>query len=157
MDRFTYYTEDGLSKLQAELTQLKTTGRKKVAEQLSDARDKGDLSENAEYDSAKEAQKTLEDRISKLESIMVSARVMKKSDINTSLVTILSQVKIRDKKQHKELCYRIVAEDEANLSENKISIESPIGKSLLGKQVGDIAIVNAPIGKIEFEILDISF
>ena len=99
MDRFTYYTETGLNKLQAELSQLKTTGRKKVAEQLSDAREKGDLSENAEYDSAKEAQKTLEARIAKLESLMISARVMKETDINTSLVTILSQVKIRDKKQ----------------------------------------------------------
>ncbi len=157
MDRITYYTQEGLNKLQTELTQLKTIGRRKVAEQLSDARDKGDLSENAEYDAAKEAQKILEARIAKLESLMLNARVMKAEDINTSVVTILSQVKIKHKKQNKELVYRIVAEEEANLRENKISIESPIGKALLGKKVGDSAMVEAPIGKIELEILNISF
>jgi transcription elongation factor GreA len=157
MERVTYYTEDGLKKLQTELAQLKTTGRRNVAEQLSDARAKGDLSENAEYDAAKEAQKVLEDRIAKLESLMIGARVMKEEDINTSIVTILSKVKIRNKAQNQELWYRIVAEEEANLSEKKISIESPIGRALLGKQVGDLAIVDAPIGKIEFEILAISF
>lgn len=157
MDRITYYTQEGLDKLQAELSQLKTEGRRKVAEQLSDARDKGDLSENAEYDAAKEAQRTLEARIAKLEALMRGARVMKAEDINTSVVTILSQVKIKHKQQNKELCYRIVAEEEANLSQNKISIESPIGKALLGKHVGDIAIVDAPIGKIELEILNITF
>ena len=143
MDRITYYTQEGLNKLQTELTQLKTIGRRKVAEQLSDARDKGDLSENAEYDAAKEAQKILEARIAKLESLMLNARVMKAEDINTSVVTILSQVKIKHKKQNKELVYRIVAEEEANLRENKISIESPIGKALLGKKVGDSAMVEA--------------
>lgn len=157
MDRITYYTQEGLNKLQTELSQLKTEGRRKVAEQLSDARDKGDLSENAEYDAAKEAQRTLEARIAKLEALMLGARVMKAEDINTSVVTILSQVKIKHKQQNKELCYRIVAEEEANLSQNKISIESPIGKALLGKHVGDIAIVDAPIGKIELEILNITF
>jgi transcription elongation factor GreA len=157
MDRITYYTQEGLNKLQTELSQLKTEGRRKVAEQLSDARDKGDLSENAEYDAAKEAQRTLEARIAKLEALMLGARVMKAEDINTSVVTILSQVKIKHKKQNKELCYRIVAEEEANLSQNKISIESPIGKALLGKHVGDIAMVEAPIGKIELEILNITF
>lgn len=157
MERITYYTQEGLNKLQAELSQLKTEGRRKVAEQLSDARDKGDLSENAEYDAAKEAQKILEARIAKLESLMLNARVMKAEDINTSVVTILSQVKIRHKQQNKELVYRIVAEEEANLRENKISIESPIGKALLGKKVGDIALVEAPIGQIELEILEINF
>jgi transcription elongation factor GreA len=157
MERVTYYTEEGLQRLKDELTQLKTEGRVKVAEQLSEARDKGDLSENAEYDAAKEAQETLERRIAKLEELMISARIMSKDNINTSVVTILSKVKIRNKKLKKESTYTVVSEEEADLKDNKISIESPLGKGLLGKKVGETAIVDAPAGKIEFEILDISF
>lgn len=157
MERVTYYTEEGLQRLKDELTQLKTEGRIKVAEQLSEARDKGDLSENAEYDAAKEAQETLERRIAKLEELMISARVMNKENINTSVVTILSKVKIRNKKLKKESTYTMVSEEEADLKDGKVSIESPLGKGLLGKKVGEIAIVDAPAGKIEFEILNISF
>lgn len=157
MEKVTYYTEEGLQRLKDELTQLKTEGRFKVAEQLSEARDKGDLSENAEYDAAKEAQETLERRIAKLEELMISARVMSKENINTSVVTILSKVKIRNKKLKKEITYMMVSEEEADLKDSKISIESPLGKGLLGKKAGEVAIVDAPAGKIEFEILDISF
>lgn len=157
MERISYYTEEGLQRLKDELTKLKTEGRAKVAEQLAEARDKGDLSENAEYDAAKEAQEALERRIAKLESLMVNARVMDKENINTSAVSILSKVRIRNKKLKKENVYIMVSEEEADLKEGKISIESPLGKGLLGKKVGEVAIVDAPAGKIEFEILDISF
>ncbi len=157
IERVTYYTEEGLQRLKDELTQLKTEGRFKVAEQLSEARDKGDLSENAEYDAAKEAQETLERRIAKLEELMISARVMSKENINISAVTILSKVTIRNNELNKESTYTMVSEEEADLNDAKISIESPLGKGLLGKKVGEIAIVDAPAGKIEFEILDISF
>jgi len=157
MEKISYYTEEGLQRLKDELTQLKTEGRAKVAEQLSEARDKGDLSENAEYDAAKEAQEILERRIAKLEELMINARVINKDNINTSAVSILSKVKIKNKKLGKVSIYTMVSEEEADLKEGKISIESPIGKGLLGKKVGEIAIVEAPAGKIEFEILDISF
>jgi transcription elongation factor GreA len=155
MERVTYYTEEGLQRLKDELTQLKTEGRMKVAEQLSEAREKGDLSENAEYDAAKEAQETLERRIGKLDELMISARVMSKENINTSVVTILSKVKIRNKKLKQEHTYTMVSEEEADLKEAKISIESPLGKGLLGKKAGELAIVDAPAGKIEFEVLNI--
>lgn len=157
MERVTYYTEEGLQRLKDELTRLKTEGRVKVAEQLSEARDKGDLSENAEYDAAKEAQETLERRIAKLEELMISARIMSRDNINTSVVTILSKVRIKNKKLKQQSTYTMVSEEEADLKDGKISIESPLGKGLLGKKVGEIAIVDAPAGKIEFEILDISF
>ncbi|MHB9147400.1 MAG: transcription elongation factor GreA [Candidatus Amoebophilus sp.] len=157
MEKVSYYTEEGLQRLKGELTQLKTEGRAKVAEQLSEARDKGDLSENAEYDAAKEAQEILERRIAKLEELMINARVINKDNINTSAVSILSKVKIKNKKLGKVSTYTMVSEEEADLKEGKISIESPIGKGLLGKKVGEVAIVEAPAGKIEFEILDISF
>ena len=157
MEKVSYYTEEGLQRLKGELTQLKTEGRAKVAEQLSEARDKGDLSENAEYDAAKEAQEILERRIAKLEELMINARVINKDNINTSAVSILSKVKIKNKKLGKVSTYTMVSEEEADLKEGKISIESPIGKGLLGKKAGEVAIVEAPAGKIEFEILDISF
>ncbi|ACE06116.1 hypothetical protein Aasi_0733 [Candidatus Amoebophilus asiaticus 5a2] len=157
MEKVSYYTEEGLQRLKGELTQLKSEGRAKVAEQLSEARDKGDLSENAEYDAAKEAQEILERRIAKLEELMINARVINKDNINTSAVSILSKVKIKNKKLGKVSTYTMVSEEEADLKEGKISIESPIGKGLLGKKAGEVAIVEAPAGKIEFEILDISF
>jgi transcription elongation factor GreA len=157
MEKISYYTEEGLQRLKDELTKLKTEGRFKVAEQLSEARDKGDLSENAEYDAAKEAQEVLERRIAKLEELMISARVISKDDINTSAVSILAKVKIKHKKLGKISTYTMVSEEEADLKAGKISVESPLGKGLLGKKVGEIAIVEAPAGIIEFEILEIGF
>ena len=157
MEKISYYTEEGLQRLKDELTNLKTKERIKAAEQLSEARDKGDLSENAEYDAAKEFQETLERRISKLEELMIHARVINKENINTSVVSILSKVQIRNKKLGQENSYTMVSEEEADLKANKISIESPLGKGLLGRKVGEIAIIDAPAGKIEFEILNISF
>lgn len=157
MEKVSYYTEEGLQRLKDELSNLKTEGRAKVAEQLSEARDKGDLSENAEYDAAKEAQEVLERRIAKLEELMINARVISKDDINTSAVSILAKVKIKHKKLGKISTYTMVSEEEADLKAGKISVESPIGKGLLGKKVGETAIIEAPAGKIEFEILEIGF
>jgi transcription elongation factor GreA len=157
MEKISYYTEEGLQRLKDELSKLKTEGRSKVAEQLSEARDKGDLSENAEYDAAKEAQEVLERRIAKLEELMISARVISKDDINTSAVSILAKVKIKHKKLGKISTYTMVSEEEADLKAGKISVESPLGKGLLGKKVGEIAVVEAPAGIIEFEILEIGF
>jgi transcription elongation factor GreA len=157
MEKISYYTEEGLFRLKDELSYLKTNGRSKVAEQLSDARDKGDLSENAEYGAAKEAQEILENRIAKLEELVASARVINKEDVDMSAVSILSKVKIRNKQTGAESTYTMVSEEEADLKEGKLAIESPIGKGLLGKKIGEVALVEAPAGKIEFEILDISF
>lgn len=155
MEKISYYTEAGLQKLKNELQTLKTKGRAKVAEQLAEARAKGDLSENAEYDAAKEAQAMLEAKIRDLEQTMVSARILSTADIDTFQVSILSKVKIKHKQQGKLFTYTIVAEKEADLQAGKISVESPIGKGLLGKQVGEIAVINAPSGKLEFEVLEI--
>jgi transcription elongation factor GreA len=157
MEKVSYYTEEGLQRLRDELDNLKTVGRAKVAEQLSEAREKGDLSENAEYDAAKESQETLERRIAKLEELMIGARVITKEDINTSAVSILAKVKVKNKKLGSEHTYIMVSEEEADLKQDKISIESPLGKGLLGKKVGEIAVIDAPAGKIDFEILSISF
>jgi transcription elongation factor GreA len=157
MEKISYYTEEGLQRLKDELTTLKTEGRTKVAEQLSEARDKGDLSENAEYDAAKEAQEVLERRIAKLEELMIGARVINKQDINTSAVSILAKVKIKHKKSGKVHTYTMVSEEEADLKTGKVSVESPLGKGLLGRKTGEIAVVEAPAGKIEFEVLEIGF
>ena len=155
MDKISYYTEEGLQKLRDELHTLKTKERIKVAEQLAEARDKGDLSENAEYDAAKDAQGLLEMNISKLEQVITNARVISKDDVDTSQVSILTKVKIKSVKQGQTFTYIIVAEEEADLKTGKISIESPIGKGLLGKKVGEVAIIDAPAGKLEFEVLEI--
>ena len=157
MTKISYYTQEGLQRIQEELISLKTTGRAHIAEQLADARDKGDLSENAEYDAAKEAQALLERRIAKLETLVAGARVITKENVNTSMVSILSRVKIKNTKHGQEATYMLVSEEEADLKAGKISIDSPLGKGLLGKKVGDIAIVAAPAGKIEYEILHIHF
>ena len=157
MEKVSYYTAEGLQRLRDELDNLKTVGRAKVAEQLSEAREKGDLSENAEYDAAKESQETLERRIAKLEELMIGARVITKEDINTSAVSILANVKVKNKKLGSEHTYIMVSEEEADLKQNKISVESPLGKGLLGKKVGEVAVIDAPAGKIDFEILSISF
>lgn len=151
-----YYTEEGLKKLKDELNELKTKGRADMAKQIAEARDKGDLSENAEYDAAKDAQGLLELKISKLEEVLSNARVIDENTIDTSKVSILSKVKIKNKKNGMEVSYTIVSEEEANLKEGKISVKSPIGKGLLGKKIGEVAQVDAPAGKMDFEILDIS-
>ena len=150
-----YYTEEGLQKLKDELNELRTKGRTDIAKQIAEARDKGDLSENAEYDAAKDAQGLLELKIKKLEVVVGNARVMDESKIDTSKVSVLSKVTIKNKKNGMEVSYSLVAESEADLKAGKISVESPIGKGLLGKKVGEIAVVKAPAGDIEFEILDI--
>lgn len=156
MEKISYYTAEGLQRLRDELHTLKTEGRAKVADQLQEAREKGDLSENAEYDAAKEAQGVLEARIRTLEGVVVNARVISQEDIDTSQVSILSKVKIKNSAQAKTLTYTLVAEEEADLKAGKISIESPIGKGLLGKKVGETATIDAPSGKLVFELLDIS-
>ncbi|WP_425391836.1 transcription elongation factor GreA [Ekhidna sp.] len=151
-----YYTKDGLDKLKAELNELKTKGRADMAKQIAEARDKGDLSENAEYDAAKEAQGLLELKISKLEKVIGDARVIDESTIDTSKVSILSTVKIRNNKNKMEVTYQLVAEEEADLKTGKISVQSPIGKGLLGKKKGEKALIKVPAGDMEFEILDIT-
>lgn len=152
-----YYTKEGLQKLKDELTELKTKGRADIAREIAEARDKGDLSENAEYDAAKDAQGLLELKISKLETIVGNARVIDESNLDTSQVSILSTVKIKNSKNKAEMTYQIVAEEEADLKTGKISIQSPIGKGLLGKKKGDKAKIKVPAGEVEFEIIDISF
>ena len=151
-----YFTEEGLSKLKNELHLLKTTGRKKIAQQIADARDKGDLSENAEYDAAKEAQGLHELKISKLESALSNAKVIDKKNIDASKVSILSMVEIKNLQNSMKFTYQIVAEEESDLKLGKLSVKSPIGNSLLGKKKGDKVSINTPSGNIKFEILKIS-
>ncbi|WMJ74520.1 transcription elongation factor GreA [Cytophagaceae bacterium ABcell3] len=156
MSKVSYYTEEGLQKLKEELNHLKTKGRADMAKQIAEARDKGDLSENAEYDAAKDAQGLLELKISKLEEIVSNARILDESNIDTSKVSILSTVKIKNKKNGQEMTYTLVSEEESDIKKNKISVKSPIGKGLLGLKVGEAAAINVPAGKLEFEILEIS-
>ena len=155
MSQISYYTKEGLDRLKAELNELKTKGRTDIAKQIAEARDKGDLSENAEYDAAKDAQGLLELKISKLEQVVGNARVIDESTLDTSKVSILSKVKIKNKKNGMTVTYTLVSEEEADLKSNRISIKSPIGKGLMGKKVGEIAEVKAPAGTMEFEILEI--
>jgi len=156
MSNISYYTEEGLKKLKDELNQLKDIERPKASNAIAEARDKGDLSENAEYDAAKEAQGMLEMRISKLEERLVNARVIDESQLDNSKVLVLSKVKIRKKSNGMTMDYMIVADGEADLSKGKISVNSPIGKGLLGKSVGEIAKIIVPSGFIDLEILEIS-
>lgn len=156
MSKLSYYTEEGLKKLKDELNELKTKGRADMARQIAEARDKGDLSENAEYDAAKDAQGLLELRISKLEELVANARIIDESKLDNSKVSILSKVKIKNRKNGSVMTYTLVAEEEADLKAGKISVKSPIGQGLLGKKVGDLALVKAPAGNIEFEVVDIS-
>jgi transcription elongation factor GreA len=156
MSKVTYYTEEGLKRLKDELTFLKTKGRTDIAKQIAEARDKGDLSENAEYDAAKDAQGLHELKISKLEDILSYARVIDASTIDTSKVSILTTVQIRNKKNNAVLKYTLVAEEEADLKAGKISVKSPIGAGLLGKAKGDVVEITVPAGKMEFEIEDIT-
>lgn len=156
MAEVTYFTQEGIEKLKEELAQLKTTGRANIAKQIAEARDKGDLSENAEYDAAKEAQGLLELKITKLEQVLGNARVIDESKIDNSKVLALSIVKIKNIKNGAEMKYQLVAEKEADLKSGKISIKSPIAQGLLGKSVGDKVEITVPNGKMEFEIIDIS-
>ncbi|MGC6531975.1 MAG: transcription elongation factor GreA [Flavobacteriales bacterium] len=156
MSQISYYTEEGLKRLKDELHQLKTVERPKISQQIADARDKGDLSENAEYDAAKEAQGLLEAKINKMENLVANARIVDESQMDNSKVYILSKVKIKNLNNNAVVEYTLVAENEANLAEKKISVDSPIGKGLLGKEVGDVADVQVPAGLIKFEVLEIS-
>lgn len=156
MAKISYYTAEGMQKMKDELHEMKTVQRPAISAQIGEAIDKGDLSENAEYDAAKEAQGLLEMKISKLEVVMGTARVIDDTNIDNSKVFILSNVKIKNVANGMEMQYTVVAENEANLKERKISVESPIGKGLLGSAVGEIANVETPNGIIEFEILEIT-
>jgi len=156
MAKINYYTEGGLKKMKDDLFEMETVQRPSISKQIGEAIDKGDLSENAEYDAAKEAQGLLEMKIAKLKEIIVNARIIDDSEIDATKVYILSIVKIKNIKNNMVVEYTLVAENEANLKEKKISIDSPIGKGLLAKSVGDIADVTTPNGIIQFEILEIS-
>ncbi|MDG1916164.1 MAG: transcription elongation factor GreA [Crocinitomix sp.] len=156
MSDISYYTKEGLDKLKAELKHMKTVLRPSISEQIGEAIDKGDLSENAEYDAAKEAQGLLEAKINKLENVVSNARVLDDSDLDTSKALILSNVKIKNVTNGMELTYTLVAENEADLKAKKISVDSPIGKGLLGKTVGEIADIEVPNGIMQFEILEIT-
>ena len=149
-------TEDGLKKLKEEIQQLETVERPRIIAAIAEAREKGDLSENAEYDAAKEAQGALETKIAQLKARLMDARVINASEINTDEVQILTRVKVRQLSNNMEKTFQIVTEGEANIAEGKISISTPIAKGLLGKKVGDIAQVKVPIGILEFEVLEIS-
>jgi transcription elongation factor GreA len=155
MSKVSYYSEEGLQNLRDELNQLRDIERPKASQAIADARDKGDLSENAEYDAAKEAQGMLEMRISKLETVVSNARIIDESQLDTSKVLIHSKVKIKNQLNGMEMIYSLVAESEADLKTGKISVSSPIGKGLLGNSVGDIAEVKVPNGIMKFEILEI--
>jgi transcription elongation factor GreA len=156
MSHISYFTEEGLKKLKDELHHLKTHERSYISRQIAEARDKGDLSENAEYDAAKEAQGLLELKISKLEEVLSNARVIDESTLDTSKALVLSKVKIKNTANKTEMTYTLVAENEADLKAGKISVDSPIGKGLLGKKVGDVAEIKVPSGIMKFEILEIS-
>lgn len=151
-----YFTKEGLQKLVDELHQLKTVERPSISRQIAEAKDKGDLSENAEYSAAKEAQGLLELRIAKLEDVLVNAQVVDRSKLDTSRVLILSRVRIKNVKNGATMHYTIVAENEANMKEGKISVNSPVAKGLLGKKVGQKATVKTPSGEVTFEVLEIS-
>ncbi|MDA7810367.1 transcription elongation factor GreA [Flavobacteriaceae bacterium] len=156
MSDVSYYTKEGLKKLKDELNHLKDVERPKASNDIGEARDKGDLSENAEYDAAKEAQGMLEMKISKMEEIVANARLIDESQLDLSKVLVLSKVKIKNLNNQMEMNYTLVAESEADLKSGKISVNSPIGKGLLGKKVGEIAEVVVPNGTIKFEIISIN-
>jgi transcription elongation factor GreA len=155
MQKVSYYTKEGLEKLKKELSTLKSKGRKDIARQIAEARDKGDLSENAEYDAAKDAQGHLEAKIAQLGNLLASARLIDETRIDISIVSILSRVTIKNKKNGQSVTYLLVSEVEADLKMGKISTQSPIGKGLLGKKKGDVAEIKTPAGTIEFEITHI--
>lgn len=156
MSKVSYLTQEGYDRLRKELETLKGDGRSEVAKAIAEAREKGDLSENAEYDAAKEAQGLLELKINEMEKVLASARILDSSQLDTSKVTVLSKVTIKNLKLKKEVTYHLVSESEADLKAGKISVSSPIGKGLLGKAVGEIAQVETPRGHLEFEIINIT-
>jgi len=156
MAEVSYYTKEGLEKLKEELQYLKTTGRSIISNAIAEARDKGDLSENAEYDAAKEAQGHHEDKIRKMEEALANGRLLDESKIDTSKVLALSKVTIKNLKNGATMTYQLVSESEADLKAGKISVASPIAKGLLGKKVGDKTEITVPAGKIEFEIMEIN-
>ena len=156
MTEVTYYTREGLEKLKEELHLLKTQGRSQISKAIAEARDKGDLSENAEYDAAKEAQGHHESKISKLTNVLANARLIDESKMDISKVLALSIVKIKNASNGTTMTYQLVSETEADLKSGKISVKSPIAQGLLGKSVGDKVEIAVPAGKIEFEIIEIS-
>ncbi|MFK7811172.1 MAG: transcription elongation factor GreA [Maribacter sp.] len=156
MSNVSYYTAEGLKNLKDELNQLRDIERPKASQAIAEARDKGDLSENAEYDAAKEAQGLLEMRISKMEDTLANARLIDESQLDTSKVLVLSTVKLKNQNNGMEMKYTLVAESEADLKSGKISVNSPIGKGLLGKEVGDVAEITVPNGTIKFDVLEIT-
>jgi len=156
MSGYNYLTREGYDKLKAELEEMKTNGRKEVAGAIAEARDKGDLSENAEYDAAKDAQGMLELRINELEKVLANSRILDESQLDISKVTVLSNVTIKNLKTGKQLKYKLVSESEADLKAKKISVSSPMGQGLLGKAIGEVALVETPSGNLEFEVVDIS-
>lgn len=151
-----YLTQEGYDNLVRELDEMKTTGRAEVAKAIAEAREKGDLSENAEYDAAKDAQGMLEMKINQMEKIMANARVLDPSQLDTSKVTVMSKVTIQNTKNKAKMTYQLVSQSEANLAQKKISVDSPMGKGLLGKEKGDKATVKTPNGDMIFKIVDIS-
>lgn len=150
-----YLSREGFEKLESELRDLKTRGRKEMAEEIAEARAKGDLSENAEYDAAKEAQGMLEKRIAELENALANARILDEEDVKTDKAYLLSTVTIYNHNLDKEVKYTLVSKDEADFSKNKISIESPIGKAILGSEVDEIVKVDVPAGELKLEIKNI--
>ena len=156
MGKVSYYTEKGLKELRNKLDHLKDVERPRASKAIGEARDKGDLSENAEYDAAKEAQGMLELEISKLEETLSNARIIDESKLDSSKVLVHSTVKIKNLNNSVVMKYKLVAQSEANLAQGKISVDSPIGKGLLGKKTGDVAEIVIPSGNVKFEILEIS-
>lgn len=156
MSDITYLTQEGFDRIKAKLHDLKSRGRSEIADAIQKAREMGDLSENAEYDAAKDAQGLLEMEISKIENTMAHARVLDTKDLDVSKAFILATVKLKNLKFNKEISYTLVAEEEADLKLNKLSIKSPVGKAVLGKEVGDIIEVEAPAGVMKFELLEIN-
>jgi len=156
MSKINYYTPEGLQKLKDQLEELKTVQRPSISQQIGEARDKGDLSENAEYDAAKEAQGMLEMKIAKLEAMYAGARVIDESQLDTDKVLALSIVKIKNLTTNANMTFTLVAESEADIKTGKISVSSPIGSGLLGKKVGEVAEIQVPAGLVKFEILEIS-
>ncbi len=156
MSSVSYYTTEGLKKLREELDHMKSVERPHISQQIAEARDKGDLSENAEYDAAKEAQGLLEMKIAKLEDVLANARVLDSDNIDLSKVGVLTKVKLKNVANGATMTYSLVAEKEADIKQSKISVSSPIGKGLLGKRVGEIAEIQVPRGTMSFEVLEIT-
>lgn len=151
-----YMTQEGYKKLLEEVNHLENVKRPEISKQIAEARDKGDLSENAEYDAAKDAQGMLEAKISQLKGLIANARLIDESQISTDVIQILNKVTIRNTKNNQTMVYTLVAESEANLREGKIAVNTPIGQGLLGKKVGDVVEIKVPSGIMTFEIMDIS-